>query len=100
MESNLFRDEALQAKRDAWIGRVQISQALPAKLVAFVGVVLLAAHRFLYCSWSLYSARECNRYPPAPRRPSQSDEQRGGHRCVEHGRRGPEGQKGSAPICD
>lgn len=42
MESSLFRDEALQAKRDAWIGRVQISQPLPAKLVAFVGVALLA----------------------------------------------------------
>jgi membrane fusion protein len=39
--SRLFRDEALQAKRDAWIGRVQVSQPLPAKLVAFVGVVLL-----------------------------------------------------------
>jgi membrane fusion protein len=42
MVSKLFRDEALQAKRDAWIGRVQISQPLPAKIVALVGVILLA----------------------------------------------------------
>ena len=41
MVSELFRDEALQAKRDAWIGRVQVSQPLPATLVASVGVVLL-----------------------------------------------------------
>jgi membrane fusion protein len=40
--SRLFRDEALQAKRDAWIGRVQISQPLSTKIVAFVGVILLA----------------------------------------------------------
>ena len=39
--SKLFRDEALKAKRDAWIGRVQITQSLPAKLVAFVGMLLL-----------------------------------------------------------
>jgi membrane fusion protein len=37
----LFRDEALQAKRDAWIGRVQVSQPLSAKVVALVGVGLL-----------------------------------------------------------
>ena len=42
MVSKLFRDEALQAKREAWIGRVQITQPLPAKLVALAGVALLA----------------------------------------------------------
>jgi membrane fusion protein len=40
--SRLFRDEALHAKRDAWIGRVQVSQPLSTKIVAFIGVVLLA----------------------------------------------------------
>jgi membrane fusion protein len=38
----LFRDEVLQAKRDAWVGRVQISQPLPTKVVALVGAMLLA----------------------------------------------------------
>ena len=40
--SKLVRDEALQAKPDAWIGRVQISQPPAAKVVALVGVALLA----------------------------------------------------------
>ena len=44
--SRLFRDEALQAKRDAWIGRVQISQSLAAKVVAFVGISLLVLTLF------------------------------------------------------
>ena len=42
MVSKLFRDEALQAKREAWFGRVQITQPLPAKLIALAGVALLA----------------------------------------------------------
>ena len=40
--SRLFRHEALDAKRDAWIGRVQVSQPLSTKIVALVGIILLA----------------------------------------------------------
>src|SRR5271166_217981 len=41
MTSKLFRDRALEAKRDAWIGRVQIAQPLPVKLVAFIAALLV-----------------------------------------------------------
>jgi membrane fusion protein len=54
--SKLFRDEALHAKRDAWIGRVQISQPLPAKVVAFVGVTLLVLTVF-YTIFGHYTRR-------------------------------------------
>jgi membrane fusion protein len=38
----LFREEAVEAKRNACFGRVQITQSLPANLVIVVGVLLLA----------------------------------------------------------
>ena len=47
MTKLLFRREALDARRDAWLGRVQISQPLPVRIVAWscvaltVGAVLL-----------------------------------------------------------
>ncbi|MDQ6703615.1 MAG: HlyD family secretion protein [Pseudomonadota bacterium] len=40
--SKLFRQEAVDAKRDACFGRVQITQSLPAKVVVVAGVVMLA----------------------------------------------------------
>ena len=38
----LFREEAVEAKRNACFGRVQITQSLPANLVIVAGVLLLA----------------------------------------------------------
>jgi membrane fusion protein len=38
----LFREEAVEAKRNACFGRVQITQSLPANLVMVAGVLLLA----------------------------------------------------------
>jgi membrane fusion protein len=40
--STLFRQEAVEAKRDACFGRVQITQSLPTNLVVVAGVLLLA----------------------------------------------------------
>jgi hypothetical protein len=40
--STLFRQEAVEAKRDPCFGRVQITQSLPANLVIVAGVLLLA----------------------------------------------------------
>jgi membrane fusion protein len=40
--SSLFRKEALEAKRDTWLGRVQLVEPLPVRLVAFVSIALMA----------------------------------------------------------
>jgi membrane fusion protein len=40
--STLFRQEAVEAKREACFGRVQITRSLPANLVVAAGVLLLA----------------------------------------------------------
>ncbi|MEJ5154270.1 HlyD family efflux transporter periplasmic adaptor subunit [Gluconobacter wancherniae] len=43
--TSLFRPEALDARRDSWLGRVQLSQPLSVKIVAWscAGLVVLAA---------------------------------------------------------
>ncbi|KXV26681.1 HlyD family secretion protein [Gluconobacter japonicus] len=45
--SSLFRREALDARRDAWLGRVQISQPLPVRIVAWSCVALTFATALL-----------------------------------------------------
>lgn len=45
--SSLFRREALDARRDAWLGRVQISQPLPVRVVGWSCVVLALATALL-----------------------------------------------------
>src|SRR5579871_2487003 len=41
--ASLFRREAVDAKRDAWLGRVQLVEPLPVRLVAVVSTALVAA---------------------------------------------------------
>ncbi|GAD09900.1 membrane-fusion protein [Gluconobacter frateurii NBRC 103465] len=45
--SSLFRREALDARRDAWLGHVQISQPLPVRVVGWSCVVLALATALL-----------------------------------------------------
>jgi membrane fusion protein len=40
--SSLFRKEAIEAKRDAWLGRVQLVEPLPVRFVALVSIGLIA----------------------------------------------------------
>lgn len=52
----LFRNETLDARRDKWLGRVQISQPLPIKIVSW-GCIVLTIGTFFLLFYGTYSRR-------------------------------------------
>ncbi|QEH97874.1 HlyD family secretion protein [Gluconobacter thailandicus] len=54
--SLLFRQEALEARRDTWLGRVQISQPLPVRIVAW-SCAVLALGAMLLLIFGTYTRR-------------------------------------------
>ncbi|KXV51496.1 transporter, partial [Gluconobacter albidus] len=54
--SLLFRQEALEARRDTWLGRVQISQPLPVRIVAW-SCATLALGAMLLLTFGTYTRR-------------------------------------------
>jgi len=54
--NSLFRREVLDARRDAWLGRVQISQPLPVRIVAW-SCVALTVGTMLLLTFGTYTRR-------------------------------------------
>jgi membrane fusion protein len=54
--TTLFRKEVFQAKHETWLGRVQIVQPLPIRIVALVSAVLIAAC-IMYLTFGTYTRR-------------------------------------------
>lgn len=54
--SNLFRKEVFEAKRETWLGRVQVVQPLPVRVVAAVSAALLLAS-LAYLTLGTYTRR-------------------------------------------
>ncbi|TLU74139.1 HlyD family secretion protein [Lichenicoccus roseus] len=47
---SLFRSEALEARRDAWLGRVQVAQPIPVRVATVMTAVFLAATVLFVCT--------------------------------------------------
>lgn len=54
--SSLFRQEAIDAKRDAWLGRVQLVEPLPLQLAALVSIALIVT-ALAYAVFGTYTRR-------------------------------------------
>nr|WP_298794223.1 HlyD family efflux transporter periplasmic adaptor subunit [uncultured Acetobacter sp.] len=56
MKSDFFRREAIESRRQSWLGKVQMSQPLSIRIVAWLSVVLVALI-ILYTIFGVYTRR-------------------------------------------